>query len=162
MKHWHALYTKPGKEHQVSALLRQQGIRTFLPTVRRQVRRRDRSDRVVYFPCYLFARLDFERTRRSSITWMPGVRRIVSNGESPAIVPDEIVQLIHDRLEHVEGQGFYDLRRGDRVRITSGPLRDLDAVFDRPLRAVDRVRVLLDVMGRMAPVEIDRSHIARC
>lgn len=161
MKHWHALYTKPGKEHQVSTLLGQQGIRTFVPTVRRKVRRRDRPDRVVYFPCYLFAHLDFERTPRSSIAWMPGVRRIVSNGERPAIVADEVVELIRDRLKRMDGQGFYDLGKGDRVRITSGPLRDLDAVFDRPLSAVDRVRVLLDVMGRMTPVEIDRSLIAR-
>lgn len=161
MKHWHALYTQPGKEHQVSALLQQRGVQTYLPTVRRKVRRKDRPDRVVYFPCYLFARLDFERTPRSSIAWMHGVRRIVSNGERPAIVADEVVHLIRHRLAGMEEQGFYDLFQGDRVRITSGPLRDLDAIFDRPLSAADRVRVLLHVMDRMIPLEIDRSEIVR-
>ena len=61
----------------------------------------------------------------------------------------------------MEEQGFYDLFQGDRVRITSGPLRDLDAIFDRPLSAADRVRVLLHVMDRMIPLEIDRSEIVR-
>lgn len=159
MERWYALYTKPKKEHQVDALLREQGIETYLPTVRRKVRRRDRPDRVVYFPCYLFALLDFTVVPHSSIAWMPGVRRIVSFGDQPAIVADEIVKLIRRRLDDYEEIGYRRLRQGDRVRITSGPLRDLEAVFDRPLSAADRVRILLDVVGRMTPVEIDYSQI---
>jgi transcriptional antiterminator RfaH len=159
MEHWYALYTKPKKEHQVDALLREQGIETYLPTVRRKVRRRDRPDRVVYFPSYLFALLDFTVVPHSSIAWMPGVRRIVSFGDQPAIVADEIVKLIRRRLDDYEEIGYRRLRQGDRVRITSGPLRDLEAVFDRPLSAADRVRILLDVVGRMTPVEIDYSQI---
>ena len=83
MEHWYALYTKPKKEHQVNTFLQGQGIETYLPTVQRKVRRRDRPDRVVYFPCYLFARIDFQVTPQSSIAWMPGIRRIVSAGSSP-------------------------------------------------------------------------------
>jgi transcriptional antiterminator RfaH len=159
MKHWYALYTKPRKERQVKALLQGQGIETYLPTVRRRIRRRDRPDRIVYFPGYLFARLDFQVVPRSSITWMPGVRHIVRSGDQPTIVADEIVALIRRRLKDVEEVGYGKLKQGDRVRITSGPLRDLEAVFDQPLSAADRVRVLLSVMGRMTPVEIDYSQI---
>ncbi len=160
MQRWYALYTKPRKERQVDALLQEQGIETYLPTVQRKVRRRDRPDRVVYFPCYLFARLDFDDTPRSSVDWMPGIRHIVSLGEQPAAVADEIVELVRSRLEGIEEVGYGALRQGDRVRITSGPLRDLEAIFDQPLSAADRVRVLLDVMGRMTPVEIEHSQIA--
>jgi transcriptional antiterminator RfaH len=159
MEHWYALYTKPRKELQVDSLLQERGIVTYLPTVRRKVRRRDRPDRVVYFPSYLFARLDFEAVPLSSITWMPGIRRVVSLGDRPAIVPDEIVELVRERLEAVEEVGYGRLRQGDRVRVRSGPLRDLEAIFDRPLSSADRVRILLDVMGRMTPVEIDYSRL---
>lgn len=161
MKKWYALYTKPHQERQVNALLQGRGIETYLPTVRRKVRRRDRPERVIYFPCYLFARLDFEAIPRSSIVWMPGVRRIVGYRERPAVVAEEIVDLIRRRLERVEQVGYGGLKRGDRVRIISGPLRDLDAVFDQPASAVDRVRILLAVMGRVMPVEIDHSQLAR-
>lgn len=160
MEHWYALYTKPRKERQVDALLQGRGIETYLPTARRKVRRRDRPDRVVYFPCYLFARLDFTVTPHSSIAWMPGVRRIVNLGEQPAIVADEIVDLIRERLSDFEEVGYRRLRKGDRVRIRSGPLRDLEAIFDQPLSSKDRVRVLLNVMGRMTPAEIDYSEIS--
>ena len=159
MECWYALYTKPKKEHHVNSLLREHGIETYFPTVRRKVRRRDRPERVVYFPCYLFARLDFQAVPRSSITWMPGVQRIVSFGDQPAVVADEIVELLRHRLEGVEQMGYGRFKPGDRVRITSGPLRDLEAVFERPLSSAERVRVLLDVVGRMMPVEIDYSQI---
>jgi transcriptional antiterminator RfaH len=161
MKHWYALYTKPKKEHQVDAFLQGRGIETYLPTVRRRVRRRDRPDRVVFFPCYLFARLDFKDTPRSSIAWMPGIRRIVSMGDEPAAVADGIVELVRRRLEGIEQVGYSNLQPGDRVRITSGPLRDLEAVFDESLTAADRVRILLDVMGRMTPVELDYTQIVQ-
>jgi transcriptional antiterminator RfaH len=159
MERWYALYTKPKKEQQVAAQLEEEGIETYLPTVQRKVRRRDRPDRVVYFPCYLFARLDFEVVPRSSIAWMPGIRRIVAFGEQPAVVDDQLIRLIRRRLEDVEEVGYGGLRQGDRVRIQSGPLRDLEAIFDRPLSSADRVRILLDVVGRMTPVDIDYSDL---
>jgi transcriptional antiterminator RfaH len=161
MECWYALYTKPKKEFQVKTLLEGQGIETFLPTVKRKVRRRDRPDTKVYFPCYLFARIDFKVVPRSSIAWMPGIRRIVGTGEQPAVVADEIVDLVRRRLQGKEEVGYGNLKQGDQVRITSGPLRDLDAVFDKPVSAAQRVRVLLEVMGRMTPVEIDVSEIKR-
>lgn len=161
MKYWYALYTKPQKERQVRTLLQGQDIEVYLPTVRRKQRRRDRPDRVVYFPCYLFAHIDFDETPQSSIAWMPGVRRIVSMGAQPAIVADELVELIRERLTDMEQVGYGSFQQGDRVRITSGPLRDLEAVFDKPLSATDRVRVLLEVMGRMTPVDLDAADLQR-
>jgi transcription elongation factor/antiterminator RfaH len=161
MEHWYALYTKPNREYQVCARMKETGAETYLPTVRRRIRRRDRPDQIVYFPCYLFARLDFEVIPRSTIDWMPGVRRIVSAGNQPTIVAEEIVQLIRRRLEGKEQVGYGGLRQGDSVRITSGPLRDLEAVFDQPVSAANRVCILLEVMGRMTQVEIDYSQIKR-
>jgi transcriptional antiterminator RfaH len=159
MEHWYALHTKPRKERQVDALLRERGIETYLPTVRRKVQRRDRPARVIYFPGYLFASLDFDVVPHSSIAWMPGVRRIVSQGDRPVVVADEVVELLRERLSGVEEVGYGRLRQGDRVRIRSGPLRDLEAVFDQPCSPKERVRVLLNVLGRMTPVEIDYSQI---
>lgn len=159
MMHWYALYTKPRKERQVETTLRGQGIETYLPTVQRKVRRRDRPDRMIYFPCYLFARMDLSVLPRSTIDWMPGIRRIVGIGDHPAVVADEIVDMIRGRLDTVEHTDYGHLKHGDRVRIVSGPLRDLEALFDKPMSAANRVRVLLDVVGRMTPVEIDYTDI---
>jgi transcriptional antiterminator NusG len=159
MKHWHALYTKPNNERLVDSLLRERGIETYFPTIRRQVRRRDRPERVVYFPSYVFARLDFDSIPHSTVAWMPGMRRVVCAGDEPVVVADEVVAMIRSRLEAIEDRGYRNFQKGDPVRITSGPLKDLDAVFDRCLSAADRVRILLDVMGRVTPVNIDGARI---
>jgi transcription antitermination factor NusG len=161
MKHWHAMYTKPHMERQVAGLLREMGLDVYVPTVRRKRRRRDRPDRLVYFPCYLFARVDFEVTPRSSVDWLPGIRHVVCAGDRPAVVADELVQLIRHRLEGIEEIGYGNLKQGDRVRITEGPLRELEAVFDQAMSAADRVRVLLEVMGRMTPVVLDVTQVKR-
>ena len=161
MKHWHALYTKPNNERLVSGLLRERGIETYLPTIRRQVRRRDRPERVVYFPSYLSARLDFDSVPHSTVAWMPGMRRVVCAGDEPVVVADEVVTLIRGRLEAIEDRGYHSFQKGDQVRISPGPMKDLDAVIDWCLSAADRVRVLLDVMGRVTPVNIDGARIVR-
>jgi transcription elongation factor/antiterminator RfaH len=161
MKHWYALYTKPHKEYQVESQLQEVGAETYLPTVQRKLKRRDRRDRIVYFPCYLFARLDLEVTPRSSITWMPGIRCIVCAGEEPVIIAEQMIELIQQRLRNTEHTGYDTFKQGDMVRITSGPLRDLEAVFEQPLSAVDRVRILLDVMGRMTAVDIHHTQIKK-
>jgi len=161
MKHWYALYTKPHSEYQVDGLLREAGAETYLPAVQRRLKRRDRPNRVVYFPCYLFARLDLEVTPLSSITWMPGMRCIICAGEEPVMVADDLIELIRQQLQGTEHTGYGNLRQGDAVRITSGPLRDLEAVFEQPLKAAQRVRILLDVMGRMTEVEIDHAQIKK-
>jgi transcription antitermination factor NusG len=75
------------------------------------------------------------------------------------VVADEIVEIIRERLDVIEEVGYGGLKQGDRVRIISGPLRDLEAVFDKPMSPTNRVRILLDVVGRMTPVEIDYSDI---
>jgi len=161
MRSWRAIYTKPHKERQVEAWLREKGVETYLPTVRRRRRRRDRPERVVYFECYLFACIDFEEMALSTFQWMPGIRRVVCAGEQPVSVPSEAVDLIRNRLEQIDEIGYPDLRAGDRVRITSGPFRDLEAVFDRPLPSAERVRILLRVLGQLTSIEIDRSSIVQ-
>jgi transcription antitermination factor NusG len=103
--------------------------------------------------------MDLSVVPRSTIDWMPGVRRIVGTGGQPAVVDDEIVETVRQRLDALEEVGYGNLKHGDRVRITSGPLRDLEAVFDKPMSPAHRVRILLDVVGRMTPVEIDYSEI---
>jgi transcription antitermination factor NusG len=161
MEHWYALYTKAQKEYHVAGALESQGHEVFLPTVPRSMRRRDRPRDIVLFPCYLFARIDFETVPRSSIAWMPGIRRIVSTGEQPTRVPSEVIEHIRSGLDNVEAFGYGGLKRGDPVRIVSGPLAGLNAIFERPLPPSERVRILVDVLGRLTPAEIEFSQIER-
>lgn len=158
MKNWYALYTKPRKEWHVESVLNSRDIETYLPTIEVYVRKRDARILRPFFPCYLFAHIDFTTVSRSSISWTPGLRRIVSFGGQPTVVSDEIVSLIRARLTQVKeagGLGKVLFKKGDVVRIKEGPLRDLDAIFEQHLSAAERVKILVNILGRLTPVEVE-------
>ena len=48
---------------------------------------------------------------------------------------------------------------GTRVRIRSGPLAGLEAIFDRPISREGRVLVLLEMLGRVGPAEVDEASL---
>jgi len=154
MEHWYALYTKPHKEYQVSSFLESKGYETYLPTMR--VRKNGKEKSVPFFSCYLFihmdASLDF-----SQVGWTPGLRAIVSFGGQRAVVPDNAIHLMRQRLAQLQGSVYpTDLfRPGDRVVAKSGPLRDFEGVFERSLSSRNRARVLVDFLGRWTPCEVE-------
>ena len=88
---------------------------------------------------------------------MPGIRRRVTVGHRPAIAADDVLELTRTRLASKVGLEHSHLRSGDRLRIKSGTLRDLKAITERASSAEYRDAALLDVVGRMTPVEVDRS-----
>jgi transcriptional antiterminator RfaH len=155
-RRWFALYTKPHKEYMVQSLLRNQDVETYLPEVAVAVRRRDRRDKKPFFPHYLFARLDPHGDQMAKAHWTPGLRRVVSAGGQPVPVPDEIVVHIRHRLATmIEEEPAVPFRQGAIVHIAHGPFEGLNAMFDRALSPDGRVRVLLELMGRLVAAELD-------
>lgn len=162
MKHWYALYTKPHKEEQVCSFLESKGCKTYLPSIK--IRKNGHYKVTPFFSCYLFVRMDAYNDF-PSVRWTPGLRRVVSFGEQPAIVDDNVVSFLRQRLAEMEESGYeaYRFKPGDRVVMTSGPLRDFEAVFERGLSSGQRGRILVDFLGRWTrcEVEIDRLKKAR-
>jgi transcriptional antiterminator RfaH len=157
---WFALYTNPHKEYLVRDLLHNKRVEVYLPEIPVVVRRRDRREKKPFFPHYLFARLDPNDGRMAEARWMPGVRHIVSAGGQPVPVADEVVSYIRRRLAamvQVEPEGPF--KKGDLVHIVHGPFEGLDAVFDQRLSPEGRVRVLLDLMGRLVATELDLDDL---
>ena len=129
---WYLIYTKPNAEYQVDHHLAEQGLDTYLPTVRSARPRRGHTTEPL-FPGYLFVRADWTSTPLSLVRWTPGVRRVVSFGGRPAVVPDRVIAYIRQRIAALNAGGGFGpghLRPGDAVRIVEGPLAGLEAVFD--------------------------------
>jgi transcription antitermination factor NusG len=47
------------------------------------------------------------------------------------------------------------------VRIEAGPLQGLEAMFDRTVSATGRVRILLDILGRLTACEIESDWLEK-
>lgn len=160
---WYVLHTKANAEYRVARLLAQRRIETFLPTVR-AVRPRPGYTTVPLFPSYLFARLDLEVVELSSILWTPGLRTIVTFNYRPAVVPDEVILFIRRRVDEINAVGgmpSHPFKPGDRVRIRSGPLAGLEGIFEGPTGPAERVRILIEFLGRMSTATVPVDFLER-
>lgn len=160
MEHWYTLYTKPHKEQQVSNFLESKGFETYLPLI--QVRKRGREKSVPFFSCYLFVRVG-PSNGLSALRWTPGLRRIVSFGGQPTLVDEHVISFIKQHLTDIQEPGYtaYRFKRGDRVAITSGPLRDLEGIFDQKLSSRDRAQILVDFLGRWTRCEVEIDYLEK-
>ncbi|MGQ9682038.1 MAG: transcription termination/antitermination protein NusG [Anaerolineae bacterium] len=162
---WYAIHTKPRKEHSVRQSLEDRGIETYLPTCRVCGSARGGAPREEpFFARYLFARLDLSLIPISSIHWSPGVSEVVSLGGRPTAVDDRVIAMLRRRLAAEDANGYYKglpLKPDDRLQVTEGPLKGLEAVFDRRLSADDRVQVLVWLLGQLAPCEVPLGWLAR-
>ena len=156
---WYALHVKPHKERAVyDLLLSQEGIRdihtpgngdrtvVFFPAVRvKPVNPRSAKVRP-YFPGYMFVHANLETIGTNAFSWIPGTRGLVSFGDEPAEVPEQLIHELRSRMVRIEEAGgmvLDGLQKGDRVRIVNGPLAGYEAIFDMRLPGQQRVQVLL-------------------
>ena len=157
MKQWYVLRAKPRRESFAEGLLARAGVEVFVPRVRVHHRSRLVSQELL-FPGYFFARLDATLGQVHMASYTPGVLQVVSFGGQAAPVPDSLVEGIRERLTHSERD---ELRYGDRVVITRGPMKDVEAVFDRRLSALGRVQVLIEVLERVCRAEVGLDQLRR-
>ena len=163
MKQWYTLHTKPNAEYQVTAALSQRDIEVFLPEIETPSTTNGQVKKP-FFPCYMFSKVDLKAIGISQVQWTPGLRRIVSFDDEPVPVPDEVIELIRRKLEAFEASGGWkghDFQPGDTLRVTAGPFEDMVAVFEGPTTPTERVRVLLDILGRASRVQIDVTDLQK-
>jgi len=152
-------------EQQVNTILQQRGLETYLPLI--LVPKKGAPGQRVpkpFFPCYLFARLDPTVVSLASVNWTPGMRGIVSFCGEPAIVNEAIIENIRARLNEMnEGrrEGEWRFKRGDRVRIKEGILKDMEAIFDETISASGRVRILLYLLSRQTVCDIEADCLEK-
>jgi len=75
-----------------------------------------------------------------------------------------VVKAIRRRVQEIREAGgltFDGLEQGDPVRITDGPLKGYEAIFDLRLSGSERVQVLLQMLGRQMRVTVNANAIER-
>ena len=160
---WFCVRTAPKREHIAAAHLGQMipGIATFNPTLR--IRRQTRRGAVWFvealFPGYLFARFNACESMQA-VKHVPGVNTVVSFGPITPTIPEEAIERLRvefeaDLVPEIED----DVQSGDQIVIAAGVFRGLNASVVRALPGSERVRVLLEFLGSVVPVELDRQQI---
>jgi transcription antitermination factor NusG len=156
---WYAVWTRSRHEQVVRQQLERKGYETFLPTITKWSRWRDRRKRIDWplFPGYCFAR--FEPRNRIPVLKCSGVVRIVSVNGEIASVPDQDIEAIR---RVVESELQYDpcplIREGSMVEVVHGPLA---GIIGRLMRKGAHARLVLsvDVIGQAVSVEVDAADV---
>ena len=156
---WFAIWTRSRHEQVVREQLEHKEIETFLPTITRWSRWKDRRKKVAWplFPGYCFVRAEIEA--RPAILRCTGVVNIVSSAGAPDPIANEEIDNIR-RL--VDTDLLYDpcplIRKGMRVEVVHGPLK---GVVGRLVRKGARARLVLsvDLIGQAVAVEVDAADV---
>lgn len=165
MQQWYALHTKAYAEQRAASELRRHGIETYVPEVNRKADKASKrvDKRIAFFPGYLFMNVDLNAMSASKWRWASGVRHIVSHGESPVVIPNEIIGFIRRQLAEHEAAGALArpprFKKGDYVRIADGPFGEMLAIFEGPISASERVTVLMDFLGRLSRIRVDLDSL---
>jgi transcriptional antiterminator RfaH len=159
---WFCLRTHPKHEHIAATGLRRQfEIRCSSPRLR--FRKATRRGAVWFvepmFPGYLFAEFLYSSMHRA-VEHASGVNGIVHFGEYLATIDPTVVAALEERAGD-EGVVTIDpeVRTGQSVQITEGPFQGLEAVVTSVLPARQRVKVLLEFLGRSVETEISTPKI---
>lgn len=159
---WYCARTKPKHEHIAAANLRKHmELEVFLPRVRLDKMTRRGLVRVVepLFPCYLFVRCNVDESL-TAVQHASGISKIVHFGGKIPQVPDSVIQELQvcfesDDVMTVESQ----LAPGDEVTVAGGAFAGMSAQVLKSLPARKRVQILLDILGRTTPVEVERDAV---
>jgi transcriptional antiterminator RfaH len=162
---WYVLHTHLKQEERANENLRSFGVETLHAKVKTR-RYNEFTGAPTYitqplFPRYLFAKF-IVREQLPKIRFTRGVHNVVSFGESPAPVDPDIIDIIRDRIdEHGFVKENNELKPGDKVVISSGPLRNLVGIFEREVKGSDRITILLTAIEYQGRLVVDRELVQR-
>lgn len=161
---WFVIQTKPKKEEDAKSYLSMKGVEIFSPLMENFLIRNGSLSKELkpLFPGYIFVKFDLEKDY-SLVRWGRGVKKVLGlGGNYPTPVSGEIVEIIKKRTDSYGiVRKSYHFEANDRVRIKSGPLKDLLGIFERWVSDSDRVRVLLNLIGYQPAVEMHYSMIEK-
>ena len=152
---WHVLQTRSRQEKAVAEVMHDVGAKPFLPVVRRVAHYGHRR-RVVELPVftnYLFVLGTQEHTYRAINT-----KRVVRSVPVPdqCRLEKEIEQIRLAIRGEASLSPYRYLERGVRVRVTSGPFKDVEGLVVEDPRGT-RLVLQIQALGRATCLEIDAS-----
>jgi transcriptional antiterminator RfaH len=164
MKNWYCVRTKRYKESWVAHQLAESGNETYLPLLRerRRVRRQFKLVIEPLFPYYLFSRFSVDESFHV-VFYTPGVVSVVSTPEDgPVPVDERIISLLRERSRN----GYVELKPsalspGEELEIIAGPFQGVRALFQKELKAGERVAVLLELLSSRVRAELPQAYVQR-
>lgn len=131
-KTWHAVYVASRQEKKVDQLLKERGIESYLPLIKTLRIWSDRK-KIVEFPLfsgYVFVHVSSDE--HLVVLQTRGVVNFVKSSGKIGVVYDSEIASIKQLIAlgyHLDVVPGVRMSKGDHVKITSGPLKNLEGVI---------------------------------
>lgn len=164
MRQWYVIQSKPQQADRVAVQLEELlSVEVFSPKIEVRAVRAGRKVTQIkpLFPNYLFARLDLPDEWKT-ITFTRGVTRVLGGWEDPRAIDDAVIAAIRTQQRRKDKLiSYYRFKPRDGVVVRSGPLKDVQGIFDRYVDEGGRVRILLSLIGFAAAVELETEQVEK-
>ena len=171
-KSWFVVHTYSGYEERVKKNLEQrikymdsgeEISQVIIPTeVEIEVKdgqRRNVDKKIL--PGYILVQMELSDQSWNIVRNTPGVTGFVGSGNKPTPLEEGEVNKILKQMEAEAPRVRVGFRKGQSVRVTSGPFIDFVGVVDEISVDKGKVKVLLSLFGRETPVELDFLQVEK-
>lgn len=156
---WYAVWTHSHCEELVRQQLAAKAFEVFLPKIGTWSRRAGVKHRILtpMFPGYLFVRDGLTDARYVEVLGARGVVCVLGNGcEELSPVPDQEIDAIRAVVDsNLPAVPHPYLVEGQRVRITSGPLADVEGILVNRRASKGLLVLSVHLFQRSVAVEVD-------
>jgi len=160
---WHALWTRSHCEQLVHDQLVAKGFDLFLPMIDRWSRRGGLRHliRVPMFPGYVFLNSVVDKASYVEVVKARGLVRVLGERwDQLATVPARELEAIRRIVDAgVPALPYAYLREGQRVRITRGPLTDVEGILVRTKPNRGLLVVSVDLLQRSVAAHVDCTWV---
>jgi transcriptional antiterminator NusG len=161
---WNSLWTRSHCERLVHDQLAARGFRLFFPTIEAWSRRGGVRHliSVPMFTGYLFLHHAVDKVSYVEVLRARGLVAILGERwDRLAVVPDAEIEAIRRVLEvRLPILPYPYLRDGQRVRMTDGPLRDVEGILVRSKPRKGLLVLSVELLRRSIAVEVDCTLVA--
>ncbi len=161
---WHVFWTRSHCEQIVFDQLTARGFHAFLPKINVWCRRGGlrRGSRAPMFPGYLFLHHAMDKASFIEVSKVRGFVRILGERwDRLAVVPDEEIEGFQAVMQaSLPTLPYPYLREGQRVRITSGPLANVEGILVQIKPTKGLLVLSIDLLRRSVAIEVDCTLVA--
>ncbi len=113
------------------------------------------------FPSYLLVQMEMNEKTWHVVRKIPKVTGFIGSPTNPYSLPDEEVQRLTQRIkeESVHPKHKVSFVQGEMVRIIDGPFANFNGIVEEVKPDKGRIRVLVSILGRSTPVELEYSQV---
>jgi transcriptional antiterminator RfaH len=159
---WYCLRSQPKHEHIAAAHLRMlDQVTVFCPRIKfkRGTRQGPAWVTEAMFPGYLFAHFELAAMHRQ-VRYAHGVSGLVQFGGQYPTIEDQALAHLQELTGAAEIKELdYELSQGDPVKIVEGAFSGLEAVVTQVVPARERVKILMDFLGRKVEAELEHDSV---